>query len=78
MIRVRLLARLCGALDYSPERDQMQALSDEATAIGQELDDPEARAHACAASRRTLWSPAKLRAASGGLDGDADLRAQGR
>ena len=60
VIRVRLLARLCGALYYSPERDQMQALSDEATALAQELDDPEARAHACAACRRTLWSPAKL------------------
>ncbi len=62
VIRVRLLARLCGALYYSPERGQMQALSDEALALAQELDDPEARAHACAASRRTLWSPAKLQA----------------
>jgi hypothetical protein len=62
VIRVRLLARLCGALYYSPERDRMQALTDEAVALARELDDPEARAHACAASRRTLWSPAKLQA----------------
>ena len=62
VIRVRLLARLCGALYYSPERGQMQALSEEASALAQELDNPEARAHACAASRRTLWSPAKLQA----------------
>jgi len=62
VIRVRLLARLCGALYYSPERSQMQALSDEAVALAQELDDPEAKAHACAAQRRTLWSPAKLQA----------------
>jgi hypothetical protein len=40
----------------------MQALTDEAVALAQELDDPEARAHACAASRRMLWSPAKLQA----------------
>lgn len=60
VIRVRLLARLCGALYYSPERGQMQALSDEASALAYELDDPEALAHACAARRRTLWSPAQL------------------
>jgi tetratricopeptide (TPR) repeat protein len=62
VIRVRLLARLCGALYYSPERGQMQALSEEASALAQGLDDPEAAAHACAARRRTLWSPAKLQA----------------
>jgi tetratricopeptide (TPR) repeat protein len=62
VIRVRLLARLCGAFYYSPERGRMQALSDEASALAQVLDDPEAGAHACAASRRTLWSPAKLQA----------------
>jgi DNA-binding SARP family transcriptional activator len=61
-IRVRLLARLCGALYYSPERDRMPALADEAVALAHELDDPEAKAHACAAQRRTLWSPAKLQA----------------
>lgn len=60
VLRVRLLARLCGAIYYSPERDLMQALSEEATALAQELDDPEARGHACAARRRTLWSPANL------------------
>ena len=62
VIRVRLLARLCGALYYSPERSRMQALTHEAVALARELDDPEARAHACAASRRMLWSPAKLQA----------------
>ncbi|MGZ4186767.1 MAG: ATP-binding protein [Solirubrobacteraceae bacterium] len=60
VIRVRLLARLCGALYYSPERSQMQALSDEASELAYELDDPEALAHACAARRRTVWSPAQL------------------
>jgi hypothetical protein len=38
----------------------MQALSDEALALAHELDDPEALAHACAAKRRTVWSPAQL------------------
>ena len=59
-MRVRLLACLCGAIYYSPERDRMQALSQEATEIAAELDDPEARAHACAARRRVLWDAPHL------------------
>ena len=62
VVRVCLLARLCGALYYSRERGKMKVLSDEATAIAQELEDPAARAHACAARRRALWSPANLQA----------------
>jgi DNA-binding SARP family transcriptional activator/tetratricopeptide (TPR) repeat protein/type II secretory pathway predicted ATPase ExeA len=58
--RVLLLARLCGALYFSPERLQMKELSQEALRIAEELDDPEARAHACAARRRALWDAAHL------------------
>jgi DNA-binding SARP family transcriptional activator/tetratricopeptide (TPR) repeat protein len=60
LVRVRLLACLCGAVYYSPERDRMAALSDEAMAIATELDDPEARAYACSARRRVLWDAAHL------------------
>jgi DNA-binding SARP family transcriptional activator len=60
LVRVRLLACLCGAVYYSPERDRMPALSDEATAIATELDDPEARAYACGAQRRVLWDAPHL------------------
>ena len=55
LTRVRLLACLCGAIYYSPQRERMPALSEEAVAIADELGDPEARAHACAARRRVLW-----------------------
>ena len=60
LVRVRLLACLCGAIYYSPERDRMLALSDEAMAIAVELGDPEARAYACAARRRVLWDAPHL------------------
>ena len=60
LMRVRLLACLCGAIYYSPDRDRMQALSQEATDIAAELDDPEARAHACAARRCVLWDAPHL------------------
>jgi DNA-binding SARP family transcriptional activator len=60
LVRVRLLACLCGAVYYSPERDRMPALSDEAMAIADELGDPEARAHACSARRRVLWDAPHL------------------
>ncbi len=59
-MRVRLLACLCGAIYYSPERERMQALSQEANEIAAELADPEARAHACAACRRVLWDAPHL------------------
>jgi DNA-binding SARP family transcriptional activator len=58
--RVQLLARLCGALYYSPERDRMAELAYEAGEIARELDDPEALANACAARRRALWDAAHL------------------
>ena len=60
LVRVRLLACLCGAIYYSPERDRMPALSDEAMAIAAELGDPEARAYACSARRRVLWDAPHL------------------
>ena len=60
VVRVRLLACLCGALYYSPRRGLMRDLSSEATVIAAELDDPEARALAAAARRRTFWDPARL------------------
>ncbi len=60
--RVRLLARLCGALYFSDRRDQMAGLSAEATAIASELDDPQAIALAAAARRRAYWGPGNLEA----------------
>ena len=60
LVRVRLLACLCGAIYYSPARDRMPALSDEAMDIARELGDPEAQAHACAARRRVLWDAPHL------------------
>ena len=51
---------LCGALYYSPQREQMAELSEEATAIAERLGDPEASADARAARRRALWDPTHL------------------
>jgi predicted ATPase/DNA-binding SARP family transcriptional activator len=58
--RVRLLARLCGAIYYSPKRGEMLELSEEATRIAEQLDDAEARAYARAARRRALWDATHL------------------
>jgi DNA-binding SARP family transcriptional activator/tetratricopeptide (TPR) repeat protein len=55
LMRVRLLSCLCRALYYSPDRDRMEPLSQEAFEIADELGDAEARAHACGARRRVLW-----------------------
>jgi DNA-binding SARP family transcriptional activator len=61
--RVLLLARLCGALYYSlPRREEMAALSREATTLAAELDDPLATALAAAARRREGWRPGNLEA----------------
>ncbi len=60
LVRVRLLSCLCGALYYSPDRERMPALSQEAAEIAAELGDPEARAYACGAQRRVLWDPPHL------------------
>jgi DNA-binding SARP family transcriptional activator len=59
-MRVRLLACLCGAIYYSPDRDRMESLSQEAIDIATELGDPEARAQACGARRRVLWDAPHL------------------
>ncbi len=60
LVRVRLLACLCGAIYYAPNRDRMEELSDEALAIAAELGDPEARAYALSARRRALWDAPHL------------------
>jgi DNA-binding SARP family transcriptional activator len=60
LMRVRLLACLCGAIYYSPDRDRMESLSQEAIDIATELRDPEARAQACGARRRVLWDAPHL------------------
>jgi len=62
---VKLLARLTGAIYYSPERGRMIALSDEAIELAEELDDPEARTYACAARRRALSGARHLQARLG-------------
>jgi tetratricopeptide (TPR) repeat protein len=59
-LRVRLLARLCGALYFSADRDRMAALSAEATEVASRVEDPAARTLAAAARRRTFWGPAQL------------------
>jgi DNA-binding SARP family transcriptional activator len=59
-MRARLLACLCGAIYYSPERARMPVLSQEAVEIADELGDPEARAYACGARRRVLWDAPHL------------------
>jgi predicted ATPase/DNA-binding SARP family transcriptional activator len=58
--RVKLLARLCGAIYYAPDRQQMKDLSEEAIRIARRLGDPEALAYARAALRRALWDPSHL------------------
>ena len=60
VVRVRLLARLCGALYYSPRRAEMRTIAAETTAIAEEVGLPEARALAAAARRRAFWGPAYL------------------
>jgi DNA-binding SARP family transcriptional activator len=59
-VLIRIYARLCGALYYSPQRERMKELSARATAIAEQLGDPESRAYACAARRRSLWEPGLL------------------
>ena len=60
LVRVRLLACLCGAIYYSQDRDRMQPLSLEALEVAAELGDPEARAYACSARRRAVWDAPHL------------------
>jgi DNA-binding SARP family transcriptional activator len=59
-LRVNLLARLCGALYYSPRRGEMRKFAAEATALAEALGSPEARALAASARRRAFWGPAYL------------------
>jgi DNA-binding SARP family transcriptional activator len=60
LTRLVLLSRLCGALYFSEQREQMHRLSQEATAIAGELADPVAAALAAAARRRAYWHPGHL------------------
>ena len=60
LVRVRLLACLCGAIYYASERDRMTAVATEAMDIATELGDPEAHAYACSARRRVLWDAPHL------------------
>jgi predicted ATPase/DNA-binding SARP family transcriptional activator len=59
-LRVRLLARLCGALYYSPQRDRMASLSEEASRLASSLNDPVALALAAVGRRRAFWAPSNL------------------
>ena len=58
--RVRLLARLCGAIYFAPDRERMHELSEHAMELARELADPEALTYAWAARRRALWDAAHL------------------
>jgi hypothetical protein len=60
LTRLVLLSRLCGALYFSERREHMRRLSDEATAIAAELEDPAATALAAASRRRAYWGPGDL------------------
>lgn len=60
VLRVRLLARLCGSLYFSPQRERMAALSAEATEIASKLGDPTALALAAVGRRRAFWGPGHL------------------
>jgi DNA-binding SARP family transcriptional activator len=60
LARIQLLARLCGALYFSPERARMHELSAEAMEIAEALDDSTARAYAFGAVRRANWEPGRL------------------
>jgi DNA-binding SARP family transcriptional activator len=59
--RAQLLARLTGAISYSPRRAQMHQLSDDALAMADQMGDPLARAFALSARRNALWDPTHLR-----------------
>ncbi|MGI9184091.1 MAG: ATP-binding protein [Solirubrobacteraceae bacterium] len=58
--RVRLLNCLSAALYFSPRREEMRRLSDEATAIAAQLGDLRGVALAAAARRRAYWGPGHL------------------
>ncbi len=60
LTRVKLLSRMCGAIYYSNERGQMREYCMQASALANELADPEAQAYAWAAQRRANWEPAHL------------------
>jgi predicted ATPase/DNA-binding SARP family transcriptional activator len=55
VLQVKVISRLCGALYFSAKRDQMKALSAEATEIANELGTPEALALSAASRRRAYW-----------------------
>ena len=53
------------ALLLAPDRDRMQPLSDEATALARELGDPEATAYACGGAAPRAGDPAHLERTTG-------------
>jgi hypothetical protein len=55
VLEIKVISRLCGALYFSPKREEMKALSAKATEIANELGSPEALALAAAARRRAYW-----------------------
>lgn len=60
VLRVALMARLCGALYYSERRARITQLAEQATTLAEELAQPLAYALAAAARRRANWDPARL------------------
>ncbi len=58
--RIQLLARLCGALYFSPDRGRMHELSAEAIEIAEAIGDSTAWAYAYGAMRRANWAPDRL------------------
>ncbi len=56
-LRVRLLARLAGALRSSPDRDRNAALSQEALEMARALDDPATLAYALDGRIWAIWWP---------------------
>jgi tetratricopeptide (TPR) repeat protein len=58
--RARLLARLAEALYWSPEKERVLALSEEALDAARRLDDPTALAYALDSRHVALWGPDHL------------------
>jgi DNA-binding CsgD family transcriptional regulator len=57
MLRVRLLARVAGAMRDQPQRAPRDALSLQAVRIAETLDDPEVLAYALGARFTAIWGP---------------------
>ena len=75
--RVRLLARLCGAIYFAPDRERMHELSEQAMELARELADPEALTYAVGRPAPRAVGRRAPRRAARGVDRDADLCARG-